>query len=293
MAGNSVPVFFGAKARTKRPPGLDVTFTTDLSGSMVPFAAFVSSISTCVALENELISQGIGILSPNRYSFATGGGIPPQYDSLQEIERFVTSSGVSRRWATGSEVLASAVSLPTLNANLTNSLTEDMRLSTNILANSNRDYLPANTKIIISSSDEQSNASVTPFDLTPVYPYRYVGVHSVTIAISEPAGPNPVPAGLLTGFVYTTNTIGTAIYINGSTINYRTDVPVANVTATAAASGVFPNLVTFQELVDHAKTTNGAIYNLNFFQGVQANLSFVSLAESLGNVLGKLLFETS
>ena len=291
MAGNSVPVFFGAKARTKRPPGLDVTFTTDLSGSMGPYAAFVSAQPTIIALENELVAQGVGVISTNRYSFTTGGGRRPNFSTLPQIELPVKVDNISQRWATGAEVLANRVTLPSLVANKVQD-TEDMGLSTNIIANNDRQYLPSNQLIIVSSSDEQQGLTVTAFDTTPVYSYRYVGIHSVDITITEPAGPNAIPAGTLTGFVYTTNTTGTAIYVSGTTINYRTDVPVANVTATATTNRP-GGAATVQSLVDQTKDTNGAIYDIRLFQGSTANLQFPTLATSLGNVLGRFLFETS
>lgn len=282
MAGNSVPVFFGAKARTKRPPGLDVTSITDLSGSMQEFASFIASRATIVALENALIAQGVGILSTNRYSFATGG--TGSTDTLATIELPVSVSNVSQRWATGTQVLNNTAVLPTLTADRGGG-TEDMGIASNLVTNNNRDYLSANVKVILAGSDEQSGGA-TAFTVSPTFPHRYVGVHSVNISISEPAGPNPVPAGILTGFVYTTNTTGVAVYINGSTINNRGDVPVANVTATAQDG-------TNQVNVDHCAATNGAIYDIRLFQGSTANLQFTTLATSLGSALGQFLFETS
>ena len=282
MAGNSVPVFFGAKARTKRPPGLDVTSITDLSGSMQPFASFIASSATSTALENALIAQGVGILSTNRYSFATGG--TTSSDTLATIELPVRVSNVSQRWATGAQVLNNTAVLPTLTANRGGD-TENMGIASNLVTNNNRGYLSANEKIIIAGSNEQSGGA-TSFTTSPQFPHRYVGVHSVNISISEPAGPNPVPAGILAGFVYTTNTTGVAVYIDGTTINNRGDVPVANVTATAQA-------LTNQINVNHCATTNGAIYDIRLFQGSTANLQFTTLATSLGSALGQFLFETS
>lgn len=281
MAGNSVPVFFGAKARTKRPPGVDVTLITDLSGSMQPFASFISSKSTFIALENALVAEGVGILSPNRYSFARGGGA-----TLSNIEIPVRVNGISTRWATGSEVLSGQASFTTLVANGSNSV-EDMGLATNIISATNRGYLSANERIIISGSDEQTPA--TAFDVSPAFSYRYVGVHSVDLSITEPAGPNPIPAGTLRGFVYTTNTTGVAVYINGSTINNRRDVPVAQVTATAASINFQGFLLPTKQInVDQARLTNGAIYDIRFF-----NNGFTLLGQSLGSALGKFLFDAS
>jgi len=282
MAGNSVPVFFGAKARSKRPPGIDVTSITDLSGSMQPFASFIASLATIAALENALIAQGIGVLSTNRYSFATGG--TRSSDTLSTIELPVRVNNFSQRWATGAQVLNNTAVLPTLTANRGGN-TENMGIASNLVTNNNRNYLSANEKVIIAGSNEQS-AGATAFTVSPAFPHRYVGVHSVNISISEPAGPNPVPAGILAGFVYTTNTTGVAVYIDGTTINNRGDVPVANVTATAQAQ-------TNQINVNHCATTNGAIYDIRLFQGSTANLQFTTLATSLGNALGQFLFETS
>lgn len=270
MAGNSVPVFFGAKARTKKPPGIDVTSITDLSGSMQPYASFISSSATILALENALIAQGVGVLSSNRYSFTSGADA--RNNTLSEIELNVTVNGIPQRWATGSDVVNGFATLPTLEADR-GSNTEDMGLASNLVTITDRGYLTGNERIIIAGSDEQEY--FTAFTVGPTYPHRYVGVHSVTLSISEPAGPNPVPAGVLIGFVYTTATTGAAIYNDNGSLNYRLEVPVANMTATGING-------TDQINVDHAKTTNGAIYDIN--------IDFVLLGESLGNVLGQYLF---
>ena len=277
MAGNSVPVFFGAKARTKKPPGIDVTSITDLSRSMQPYASFISARSTIVALENALVAQGIGVLSTNRYSFMSGGD--SFNNTLSEIEKNVTVNGVSQRWAPGSNVLDNSAALPSLIADQGGD-TEDMGLASNLVTSIDRDYLTDNERIIIAGSDEQNYA--TAFTVGPPYPHRYVGVHQVTLSVSEPAGPNPVPAGVLIGFVYTTSTTGVAIYNNSGTLNYRLAVPVASMTATAAATAAGS---TRQINVDHAKTTNGAIYDID--------IDFDLLGESLGNVLGQYLFAIS
>jgi len=276
MAGNSVPAFFGAKARTKKPPGLDITSVTDLSGSMQAYASFISSRATLLALEQALLAQGIGDLSPNRYSLVSGAGRSPAYATLAEIERFITVDGSSQRWATGASLIDASAIIPILTANLGVN-TEDMGLAAGLMSENDRDYLGANERIIIAGSNEQS-AYASAFVASPTYNYRYVGVHSVTLSISEPAGPNSVPSGTLSGFVYTTNTTGVAIYIDGSTINYRTAVPVANVTATATNG-------TKQINVDHAATTNGAIYSIA--------MDFELLGESLGNVLGEYHYDIS
>ena len=280
MAGNSVPVFFGAKARTKRPPGLDVTSITDISGSMQPYANFITARATFVALEQALVAQGIGVLSSNRYSFATGGD--SLNNTLPEIERNVTVNGVSQRWAPGANVLDGTAGLPTFSTG--GGGTEDMGLASNLMTNNDRGYLSGNDLIIIAGSDEQD--PTTAFTTSPTYPHRFIGIFSVTLSITEPAGPNPIPAGTLVGFVYTTATTGTAIYRAINTLSYRTEVPVANVTATAAASSSGGS--TKQLNVDHTKTTNGAIYKIDGF-----GTDYALLAESLGTVLGQYLFDIS
>jgi len=273
MAGNSVPVFFGAKARTKKPPGIDVTSITDLSGSMQPYASFISARATYVALENALIAQGIGVLSSNRYSFASGGD--SINNTLSQIEKNVIVNGVSQRWAPGANVLNSTATIPTLTANQ-GTRTEDMGIATNLMTGNDRGYLTGNERIIIAGSDEQSYGAA--FTVGPTYPHRYVGVHDVTLSVTEPAGPNPVPAGTLIGFVYTTASTGVAIYNNSGTLNYRLAVPVANMNATAVGG-------TLQINVDHAETTNGAIYDID--------VDFALLGESLGTVLGQYLYDIS
>jgi hypothetical protein len=275
MACNAVPIFFGAKARTKKPPGVDVTFITDLSGSMGPYAGFIASSTTITALETALVAEEIGVLSPNRYSFTSGSGSGSAFSTLSAIERNVTVAGVSQRWAPGANVLNGTATLPTLSATAGGD-TEDMGKAANLVAGADRGYLQNNTRIIVAGSDEQSYG--TAFVASPTYPYRYVGVHNVTFSISEPAGPNAIPAGTLVGFVYTTNTTGAAIYVSGSTINYRLEVPVANVTVTAASGNLQIN-------VNRAAATNGAIYDID--------ISFAVLGESLGNVLGNYLFSIS
>lgn len=273
MAGNSVPVFFGAKARTKKPPGIDVTSITDLSGSMGPYASFISARATFEALETALLAQDIGVLSSNRYSFASGGDTAR--NTLGAIERNVIVSGVSQRWAPGVNVLDGTATLPILAADA-GSGTEDMGLASNLMTNNDRGYLTGNERIIIAGSDEQSYGAA--FTVGPTYPHRYVGVHQVTLSVTEPAGPNPVPSGTLIGFVYTTATTGAAIYNNSGTLNYRLEVPVANMNATATGD-------TLQINVDHAETTNGAIYDID--------VDFALLGESLGTVLGQYLYDIS
>ena len=57
---NGLPAFFGRKARTIVPPGLDITTITDVSGSMGDFAQFITSPLLYESLEAALFAEGIG-----------------------------------------------------------------------------------------------------------------------------------------------------------------------------------------------------------------------------------------
>jgi hypothetical protein len=85
-------------------------------------------------------------------------------------------------------------------------------------------------------------------------------VHSVIFSYVGGAdqGPNPIPTGTWVGFFYETDTIGTAIYIDGTTINYRREVPIASVTN----NSVNPTLL---RSIETARTTRGAFYNITQF----------------------------
>jgi hypothetical protein len=275
MAANSVPVFFGAKARSKNPPGLDVTYIIDLSDSRYgDYAPEVASERSVRGMEEELLSQGIGVVSPNRYSFTSGGDSGS--NTLPEIEQNAIVNGLPQRWAPGANVLNDSAILPNLIAGRGES-TEDIGLAANLITENDRDYMAINERIIIAASDEQSYG--TPFTANPTYPHRYVGVHEVSLSINEPAGPNPVPAGgLLVGFIYTTATTGTAIY-ESTKLDYRLDVPVANVTATAIRGAR-------QENIDQARLTNGAIFYIDRFEGT-------IVGRAIGRVLGQYLFDIS
>ena len=277
MAGNSVPAFFGAKARSKNPPGLDVTFIIDLSDSTYGNYG-AETAASAGTLERALRSQGIGVVSSNRYSFTTGGDSDFGLDTLSEIERNAIVNSIPQRWAPGANVLNNSATLPNLIIGL-GDRTEDIGLAANLITENDRDYLAVNERIIIAVSDEQSYG--TPFIANPTYPHRYVGVHEVSLIINEPAGPNPAPADNLVGFIYNTATTGTAIYQGAfsNDANYRLEVPVANVTATAIKGAR-------QENIDQARITNGAIYNIDAADEV-------TLVKSIGEVLGQYLFAIS
>ena len=276
MACNSVPAFFGAKARSKKPPGLDITYIFDLSDPQFVSNVEQGEVESVRELENALLAAFVGVTSSNRYSFTSGGD--SAFNTLPEIERNVIVNGLPQRWAPGANVLNGSAILPEMRDGQGEN-TEDIGLAANLITENDRDYLAINERIILAFSGEQSYG--TPFIANPTYPHRYVGVHAVSLSINEPAGPNPVPAGILFGFVYTTATTGTAIYrVDKALPNYRSEVPVANVTATAISGAR-------QENIDQARATNGAIYNA-FEIDDEAEL-----LQSLADVLGKYLFDIS
>jgi len=275
-----LPAFFGVKARTIVPPGLDVTSITDISGSMGPYADFITSAGLYEALEAALAAESIGTLpaTPNKYSFCVGGD--RNTNTLPEITRNVNVNGVSQLWALGSDVTAQTVTYPTYNAD--GGGNEDMALSTNLVSNNNRAYNLQNERIIISGSDEQ-DSQLSRFDPTPLYSQRYVGIHSADLSIQENPSLTPRPAGTLVGFVYTTASQGVAIYIDGSTINYRDSMPTSVFVAD-------PTNQTTQICLDQCKNTNGALYDIRSFR---TSALYALLGESLGNVLGKYLYSIS
>lgn len=300
MANNSVPVFFGGKARTKKPVALDVTFISDRSGSMRAFVAFVTSVSTVKSLEQALLDQSVGVTQPNRYSICQGAGArgSTALRTLAQIEFPVVVSGVSQRWALGSDLLADKVLWPQFSADAGDN-TEDVAGASYLVATGSRGYQAAAQRIIVAAGDLQSpylegfvSGPTTLAALTaPDTGQIYVGVHNLSITIAEPAGPNPIPAGQIFGFIFTTNTTGTAIYLNGATLNYRFDVPIANVTTTFSGSfgGYGPTSDQVTSVFNLPRQTNGAIYRLAL-SNTQAGTE--ALGVSLGQVLGEFLFDT-
>lgn len=276
-----LPAFFGVKARTIVPPGLDVTSITDISGSMGPYADFITSAGLYEALETALVAESIGTLpaTPNKYSFCIGGDSVT--NTLPRITRNVNVNGVSQLWALGSDVTAKTVTYPTYRAS--GGGNEDMALSTNLVSNNNRAYNLQNERIIISGSDEQSGQE-NRFDPTPLYSQRYVGIHSADLSIQENPSLTPIPAGILVGFVYTTVSQGVAVYIDRSTINYRDSMPTSVFVARPA------NNRTTQICLDQCKNTKGALYNIRFFTD---SARYALLGQSLGSVLGKYLYSIS
>lgn len=304
MAGNSVPAFFGSKARTLKPVALDLTFACDRSGSASPFLRFISAISTIEALEAALIAEGVGVTQDNRYSITSGaGGIDPPlpaFETLAKIEFFPVVDGVTQRWAPGSSITSGTVSWPLLQPTAGNN-TEDVALASYLIATGSRNYQANSQRIIVASGDLQSpyleavvDNSVALNSLTdPATEQIYVGVHNVNITITEPAGPDPIPAGQVFGFVYSGPTTGTAIYLDtNATLSYRKNVPFSQVALSFAGSlGRYgPSPGQADEILNFPLQTNGALYRLalsNTSAGTEA------LGTSLGQVLGRFLFETA
>ncbi len=282
-----LPAFFGSKARSRVPLGIDVTTITDISGSMGQYAEFITTPLLYQALETALTAENIGTAAgqTNRYSFCIGGDMDVTYPPLDFIERFVEVNGNFQRWALGSDVLGLKVAYPYYDVG--GAGTENMAGSTNrvsALAVTNpREYILSNERIIISGSDEQDGQGNVLFDQSPGFSYRYVGIHSAILSISEAPNLPPDPGGTLVGFVYTTASQGVAVYLDGSTISYRTDMP----TSTFIAA---PTALTAQICVDQCRITNGALYDIRAFNSAAR---YALLGESLGSVLGKYLYSVS
>ena len=287
----SVPAWFGSKGRTRKPLGLDVTTITDTSNSMGPYINFITSKAVYQSLETALQSQNIGVSSQNenKYSFCVAGNSNDVKPPLSRIEKDVVISAPlfprDARWALGEEILGDDVTYPTYN--LTGSEGENVTASLNTIQAEYRDYNTSNQRITIGGSDLPGY--VASIDNNPEYPSIYVGVHELiffTLA-ENPNAPIPIPpkpSGILVGFVYTTDTLGTAIYIDGTNINYRENMPLF-------AINVRPRFVfpanTLQLLINQAVATNGALYDIAFFSTPER---YALLAESLGSVLGKYLY---
>lgn len=273
-----LPAFFGRKTKSIVPPGVDVTTITDISGSMGQFAEFITSSLLYEALETALAAELIGTepTTPNKYSFCVGGD--QNDNTLLAITREIAVTGNFQVWALGSDVISQNVVYPIYN--VSGSGNEDMALSTNLVSDNDREYNPLNARIIIAGSDEQSG-QVNTFAPAPAYPQRYVGVHSANLTINETPGLTPQPAGTLVGFVYTTSSEGVAIYIDATTINYRDSMPTSSFIASPSKSSQT------QECLDQCEATNGALYNIQFFNTADR---YALLGESLGSVLGKYLY---
>ena len=280
---NGLPAFFGRKTPTIVPPGLDVTTITDVSGSMEDYARFITSAGLYEELETALQAELIGTepATPNKYSFCLGADLRRGESSdLNDIEVEIEVNGIEQLWALGSDVLAQTVDYPVYSTG--GAGRENMSRSTNLVSNNDREYNPLNELVIISGSDEQIGRAFDAFDQFPLYPQRYVGIHSAALTVDEQGLP-PAPAGTLVGFIYTTAAEGVAVYIDGSTINYSTQLPTSAFEAEAVDG-------TQQDCINQAISTNGAIYDIRFFIDAAR---YALLGESLGKVLGKYLYSVS
>jgi len=286
----SVPAWFGSKGRTRKPAGLDVTTVTDTSSSMNPYVNFITSSAVYQSLETALRSQNIGVSSQNenKYSFCVALNPNDVQPSLDRVEKDVVIGGSAVRWATGQEVIDDIVAYPTYT--LTGSAGENVAASLNTIQAEYRDYNETNQRITIGGSDAPGYmANITS---NPTYPSIYVGVHSLYIrALGEDPNTSipPEPSGVLVGFVYTTDTVGTAIYIEGNSINYRENMPTYAISVSPGSTfGNVPNAL--NKLINQTVATNGALYNITFFSTPE---KYTLLAESLGTVLGKYLYSIS
>ena len=287
----SVPAWFGSKGRTRKPLGLDVTTITDTSNSMKPYIDFITSADVYIALETAFLAENIGVSSQNenKYSFCVGANNRENRPPTSQIEKDVIINASLTRWALGSQVLADVVTYPTYN--LSGSFGENVIGSLNTIETNNREYNVLNQRVTIAGSDSPTYMSgVFPPDPDRPYSSIFVGVHSVIIREDSAVTDPPTPNGTLVGMVYTTDTLGVAIYMEevpGSpiVIHYRENMPVTGINIVPDARGN-----RCQACIDRAIATNGAIYNIDFFSDSD---KYVALAESLGTVLGKYLYSIS
>lgn len=299
MAGNSVPLWSNFKGIPRKPPGVDITWITDNSASMGRYVKFIAKEEIFVQMEEALRRNGIGLNSDNRYSMCRAAdrrdgqkGSETDYDAYlakMEGEQFLlTVNGIKQRWATGLNYLNNQVQNAEFSGKELDKH-ENIGLGTNTVQNINRDYIDKNLRIVICASDEQhtssSNTSMhkTHFTENDPYPGRYVGVMDVSFEfMSEPASPNPIPPGVLSGYVYTDENEGVAIYYDASVIHYRTQC--RNSQFVAKAGDVRRPPYTWQPYIDQARVTNGAIYKISG--------DYEMMAESMGEVFGNYFYNS-
>ena len=281
-----VPGFFTRKYRTPIPPGVDVTFVTDVRSTSVNYLDFIADPLLFQGLETALIAEGVGTTENNRYSF--GVGVPKNTVSVIQVEnRYkVVVNGTEQRWALGSDVLADTVVYPTYTT--TPGVSSNVATSANLLFQEpkiagdplyDRDYNLLAEQILISAS--YGGIEQLSFDYPAYFPYRYIALAPAQLQVGT-ASPNPRPPGTLVGLVYTTAAEGVAIFIDGSTIYYQEEVPT---------SDMFFTLGTLSEAIRRqVEVTNGAVYQVREFQSAERLALF---GESLGAVLGKYLYETA
>ena len=288
----SVPAWFGRKALEK-PPGLDLTFIT--KGETPGYTNFIGEESTFVNIEQRIISEQIGTRAdtPNRYSYGGGAKVQAGTGSTGDAPEYdVQVSGISQRWGLGSNFLANNIIVP----NNYSTSGDGVVKAANQFSNIDREYNPLNRSIFITASLSQSDLFNNDFVTDPVYPYTYIGLHSISMFVRE-SPEIPLPDWLqpptnweVKGLVYTTDQQGVAIYFDFSnaptTIGARTrSVPTSAMVANAAASSTGGR--TQPQLLFQAVQTNGALFDLESFSS-EAELQ--SLGNMLGMTLGKFLW---
>lgn len=186
MAGNSVPVFFGAKAQTRRPAAVDVTITYDHSVTNNSFIAAFRNINNIKELEAELAAESIGVgVDENRYSITSFEFLMHTlHDNVAKVwidasdlndaglewqdSRNIAFNGTSDEDETGAiyNIMTGNRSLPTLVADpatnwprTTDSWTSSTSLTGPVVDGSYRTGLGRNIRgIIISESTEEASA---------------------------------------------------------------------------------------------------------------------------------------
>ena len=249
MAGNSSSLFIGRNKRTLFLPSIDFTTVIDTTGSNLTYYGTFYVINRYLELENNLKNLGIGALPSrvNKYSFCIGNTLGT---ALSTVERNVVINGsIFTRWATGDNFQNDTVALGNLSVNSRDGIIH----SANLVGDQDRGYDSNAIRVVFGISDDITADNTQTFNTTDLFPYKYIGLHSLTFSYVGDQGPNPIPAGTWAGFFFETNTIGTAIYINGSIINYRKEVPVASVSVGGLNT-------TTQRCVTRARSTNGALY---------------------------------
>ena len=189
MAGNSVPIFFGAKAQTRRPAAVDVTITYDHSVSNQAFINAFRNVDNIKEMEAELAVESIGVgADENRYSITSfeflmhtlldnEARVWIDASELDEAglewqdSRNIAFNGTSDEDETGAiyNIMTGNRSLPTLVADpatnwprTTDSWTDGTTPSGSVVDGSYRTGSEQNIRgIIISESTEEAAAAVT------------------------------------------------------------------------------------------------------------------------------------
>ena len=271
MAGNSSSLFIGRNKRTLFLPSIDFTTVIDTSSSNSAYYNTFYVINRYSELETNLKNLGIGAFPSrvNKYSFCIGSTVGT---ALSAIERNVVINGsLFTRWATGDNFQNDTVALGNLSINSQDGIIN----SANLVSGTDRGYDTNAIRVVFGISNDITANTTQTFNTTDLFPYKYVGLHSLTFSYiaGQDQGPNPVPAGTWVGFFYETNTLGTAIYINGTVINYRKEVPIASV-------GVGGLTIASQRCVTRAINTNGALYiSEQFNSAARATQLFESFSE--------------